>query len=66
MAPDISPAPCGCPWRAVTIIRQTAFLWPTAFVQCRCSLHRKTWTERYEFDFTIPMNGHTWEDQKKE
>jgi hypothetical protein len=60
-------APCGCGVRADCIKRGyngVRFLWPTAFVDCRCERHNKTWLERYEFDFSVPINGKPWEDQE--
>lgn len=55
-------APCGCEVRAAQIVRElSGVLWPTAWVHCRCPQHRATWTERYEWDFNVPLGNITWE-----
>lgn len=65
--PEPVNAPCGCHVRADSIqrgINGVRFLWPTAFVDCRCTKCNKTWMERYEFDFNVPINGKPHEDQE--
>lgn len=52
-------APCGCDWRSHGIQRQFRILFPTVFVDCWCSICAETWTERYEFDFSVPLGGIT-------
>lgn len=58
-------APCGCDWRATQISRKFASLFPTVFVSCTCRACRETWTERYEFDFTVPLGNMTNEAAEK-
>jgi len=58
-------APCGCNWRSERIIRAYRILFPTVFVECACGIHNETWTERYEFDFSVPISGKTWEAEKR-
>jgi hypothetical protein len=57
-------APCGHNRMNEMIRRSTRFLFPTAFVNAECMDCSKTWTERYEFDFDVPINGKSWEDQE--
>ena len=60
-----SAAPCGHSWRSGTIARRLrGVLWPTMFIDCRCSECEATWTERYEFDFAVPIDGRPWEQQE--
>ena len=47
-------APCGHGYRFDKITRTLhGVLWPTAFIECRCTECNAVWTERYEFDFSI-------------
>lgn len=52
-------APCGHDWRSASIKREFGILFPTVFVSCKCVECNATWTERYEFDFSVPMGGVT-------
>jgi hypothetical protein len=53
-------APCGCGVRAEHITRHmTGALWPTVWIVCRCTIHEETWTERYEWDFNVPLGNLT-------
>ena len=56
-------APCGCAWRSLTIARTFRILFPTVYADCKCNACNATWTERFEFDFSIPSNGSTYEQQ---
>ncbi len=57
-------APCGHDWRSDKIVRTfRGTLWPTIWSDCRCRECGATWTERYEFDFSVPINGNTNEAQ---
>lgn len=58
---DRTHAPCGHDWRASSITRTYRFLFPTMFFDCHCSEYKATWTERYEFDFSVPLGGATFE-----
>ena len=58
-------APCGHNWRATSIARNARFLWPTVFVDCSCRDCNATWVERYEFDFSVPLGGETFEQATK-
>jgi hypothetical protein len=58
-------APCGCNWRSERIMRAYRILFPTVFVECACGIHKETWTERYEFEFSVPISGKTWEAEKR-
>jgi hypothetical protein len=51
-------APCGHDWRSDKISRVLrGVLFPTIWIECRCKECEATWTERYEFDFSIPIDG---------
>jgi hypothetical protein len=52
-------APCGCSWRADSITRVFRILFPTVFVDAKCQSCQQTWTERFEFDFSVPLGGIT-------
>jgi len=52
-------APCGCSWRSKSISRTFRILFPTVFADCRCAICQQTWTERFEFDFSVPLGGIT-------
>lgn len=60
--PRLCPAPCGCNRRDAHIRRELRILHPTVWLDCRCDVHKATWTDRYEFDFSVPLGGKTWED----
>jgi hypothetical protein len=55
-------APCGHAWMADSIKRVYRILFPTVFVDCRCDQCQATWTERYEFDFSVPLGGMTHQE----
>lgn len=59
-------APCGCEWRSLAIKREFRILFPTVFANCRCAACDRTWTERYEFDFSVPLGGLTNEQAEIE
>lgn len=52
-------APCGCKWRSETITRTFRILFPTVWADCFCRIHKETWTERFEFDFSVPVGNIT-------
>lgn len=56
-------APCGCDWRSMAIERAFRILFPTVWTDCKCKSCNATWTERFEFDFSIPSNCSTYEQQ---
>ncbi len=50
-----SAASCGCRPASDLILRKlNGVAWPTTFIQARCMVCGREWTERYEFDFAIP------------
>lgn len=60
-------APCGCGYRAPHITRcLSGVLWPTVWLACRCGQHNATWTERYEWNFNVPLGGQSWEQARQE
>lgn len=61
---DLGRAPCGCSLREQEIQRIVhGTLHPTIWIHCKCLIHKKTWTERYEYDFRLPLDGRANEDQ---
>ena len=58
-------APCGHEWMSRSITRSFRILFPTVWADCRCSECNETWTERFEFDFSVPLGGITWEKQRE-
>lgn len=59
-------APCGHDWRSPKIRRTFRILFPAVWADCRCSECQATWTERFEFDFSIPLSGQTNEQADQE